>query len=196
LVALENENSEIYVKICNRPCVQNEHPAVQNEHPAVQNEHPAPYYNTNNIYNNPSGGVTHAHTRDTTTGTTTTLFQNWWDIYTGGKKLWQGVRIQTQQEWNKLTPEEQKQVLRHTQAFAGKNLRKQSPKQPNWYLLDRTWDEPLDNVAPLPFLSGAEQDECRRQNIPLVQVRTTDALFKIMRKTDALNAQITIIRDW
>ena len=86
--------------------------------------------------------------------------------------------------------------MEHTRLFAAGNLAKKSPKRPNWYLLDRVWEEPVVTAMPPVFLSGLEQDECRRSGIAMVQVRAPDGLFRIMRKDEAGRCGMEIVRDW
>ncbi|MBQ4507407.1 MAG: hypothetical protein II970_00685 [Paludibacteraceae bacterium] len=212
LLAVETKDGNSYVSIIRKPLqnatesLQNATEPLQNATEPLQNATNTPYIKkiSSNINNIQKGGGVKG---STTTGTTTSFSENpasglqppafgqWWQLY-AGETLWHGLKIQTEKEWNTLTPDEQRQVFSHSQLFAPANRKRKSPKLPNWYLIDRTWLQPLDNMYTPVFLSGIEQDECRKLAVPLVQVRAPDGTYRIMRKSDAEQCRMQITRDW
>ena len=111
-------------------------------------------------------------------------FEKFWKAYNVNLAMWPNRMEATRREWNKRSDLAKKALIE----AALKNGSDYGTKNPVFFVADFPEPKPV-------FLSGQEQDECKRSRIPLVQVKY-DGKFLICTK-ETMNAfGLEFVRHW
>ena len=111
-------------------------------------------------------------------------FEKFWNAYKVNLAMWPNRKEATRREWNKRSDLAKKALI----DAALKNESDYGTKNPVFFVQD--FPEPQPH-----FLSGQEQDECKKSRIPLVQVKY-DGKFLICTKETMNSFGLEFVRDW
>ena len=110
-------------------------------------------------------------------------FNKFWDNYHVDEVKFPHRRAATFREWNKRSPVTRKAMMEKVAKEGG-------PPKKNPFFFVQEFPEPQPE-----FLSGKEQDDCRRRGIPMVQVHY-DGKFLICTKQTQEDFGLTKTVDW
>ena len=111
-------------------------------------------------------------------------FEKFYKAYNVNLAMWPNRMEATRREWNKRSDLAKKALI----DAALKNKSDYGTKNPVFFVQD--FPEPQPH-----FLSGQEQDECKKSRIPLVQVKY-DGKFLICTKETMNSFGLEFVRDW